>query len=109
MRKTDKKVDNALRRVLTNVCDIAQGESEGFTWLTHFANYDDFPRSLFVVCVYHTEADLANANLDRMRALIQSNLASIGINIKDMRKHVGFDTEEQCAAENNGRWNERFR
>lgn len=109
MRKSDKKVDNALRVALTDVCDIAQAESEGFTWVTHFANYDDFPGSLLVVCVYHTDVDLDNADLDWMRALIKSKLASIDINIKDMRKHVAFDTEEQCKAENNGRWNERFR
>ncbi len=109
MRKTDKKIDKSIRMALTEACDIAQTESEGFTWLTHFVNYDFFPGSLSVVCVYDTDVNLANANLDRMRSLIKDKLNSISINIKDIRQQVSFDTEEKCKAENDGKWNERFR
>lgn len=108
MRKTDKKIDNAVRAALTEACDIAQVESEGFLWLTHFANYDYFPCSLLVVCVYDTDANRAKANIDRMHSLIKEKLAAISINLKDIRQHVNFDSEEKCAAENDGKWQERY-
>lgn len=109
MRKTDKKIDNAIRVVLTQVCDVAQIESDGFMWLTHFANYDCFPDSLSVVCIYDTNKNLAEASVGSMRDLIKDKLASIDIDLKDIRQHVSFDTEEQCKIENDGKWHERFR
>lgn len=109
MRKTDKKRDNAIRIALTEVCDVAQEESEGFMWLTHLVNYDAFPGSLSVICVYDTDANLAKADLDDMCSLIKKKLASIDINLRDIRRHVRFDTEEKCRHENNGKWQERLK
>ena len=51
MRKTDKKMDNQLRHVLTEVCEVALKDINGFQWLTHVVNYSNFPKSLQVVCV----------------------------------------------------------
>lgn len=109
MRKSDKKIDNAIRVVLTDVCDIALEKYDGFVWLTHFVNYNHFPDSLSVVCVYETNEQLANTNKDELRFIIKDKLASIDIKLKDIRQHVSFDTEENCDKENNGSWNERFR
>ena len=109
MKKSDKKIDNALISTLTEVCDIAQERYKGFEWLTHFANYDRFPGSLEVVCIYDTNAHLARTDREGMCSLIKEKLLSIGIKIKDIRKHVSFDTEENCRIEHNGKWNERFR
>ncbi|USH05373.1 hypothetical protein K6Q96_19400 [Grimontia kaedaensis] len=108
MRKTDKKIDNSLRKALTQVCDIAQSESDGFEWLTHFVNYDRFPNSLNVVCVFDTQANLALANQESFHRHIKDALDSIDIKVKDMSKHVQFDTEENCEKENKGKWNVRF-
>ncbi len=109
MRKSDKKIDNAIRTVLTEACEIAQQQSPGFQWLTHFVNYDQFPGSLSVVCVYDTNDNLDMADLDGMRALINDSLASINIKLKDIRRQVRFDTKENCALENNGKRGERLR
>lgn len=109
MRKSDKKIDNALREVLTEVCDIALENYDGFKWLTHFANYNNFPGSLSVVCIYDTNEQLEKTDVNGLRILINEKLLSIDINIKDIRRHVNFDTEENCNNENNGKWNERFR
>ena len=109
MRKTDKKTDKALREVLTKVCDIAQENYPGFQWITHFANYNNFPDSLSVVCIYDTNEQLKNTDVHGLSILINEKLLSIDINIRDIRKHVKFDTEENCNNENNGKWNERFR
>jgi hypothetical protein len=109
MRKTDKKIDNALIKVLTEVCDIAQKNYDGFKWITHFANYNNFPDSLSVVCIYDTNEQLKKADVNGICRLINEKLLSIEINIKDIHRHINFDTEENCTNENDGKWNERFR
>ena len=108
MRKTDKKIENALREALTEACDMALEKHEGFMWLTHFANYQNFPDSLSIVCVFDTNEQLSKANDEGLRVIIKDKLASIDINIKDIRQNVSFDTEENCKKENNGKWHERF-
>lgn len=109
MRKTDKKTDKMLREALMDVCDAAQTGFDGFEWLTHFADYNRFPGSLTVVCVYATNAQLAGTDRAGICLLIKDGLESIGINIKDIHRHVVFDTEENCTNENDGKWRERFR
>ena len=108
MRKTDKKTENSLRQALTEACEIALEKYEGFQWLTHFANYSDFPASLSIVCVYDTNAHLAKTDEEGMRALIKEKLASIDIKMNDSRQQVRFDTEEDCNNDNDGKWNKRF-
>lgn len=108
MRKTDKKMDNALRVILTEACELARGEYEGFEWLTHFANYKQFPESLLIVCIYDTNANLAKTDPEGVCAIIKQKLKSIDVNIKDIRKHIRFDTEEDCENENHGKWHERW-
>lgn len=109
MRKTDRKIENVLIKALTRACEIAQDRFEGFRWLTHFANYQRFPASLAVVCIYDTNARLAKTDREEMRALVKVELASVGIHLGDVRRQVRFDTEENCNEENNGKWSERFR
>lgn len=81
---------------------------EGFMWLTHFVNYHNFPSSLSIVCIFDTNEQLSKANDAELRAIIKEKLMSIDIKIKDIRQHVRFDSEENCAKENNGKWHERF-
>lgn len=108
MRKTDKKIDNAIRRVLTEACDIALEQFAGFQWLTHFVNYNQFPESLSIVCIFDTNANLAKANKDALCELIKQKLLSMDINLKTIYQHVRFDTEENCLNEHDGKWKERF-
>ncbi|SRR6056297_714067 len=108
MRKTDKKTDNAIRRVLTEACEIARVNYPGFEWLTHFADYGNVQDSISVVCIYDTNAHLANTDRDAVRALIKDKLASIDIKIRHARRQVSFDTEENCQINNGGRWQERL-
>lgn len=109
MRKTDKKRDNMLREALTEVCGIAREKFDGFDWLTHFVNYNRFPDSLIVVCVYDTSEPLSESDKDRLRFLIKEKLKSIGINLKNIRQHVRFDAQENYDVENKGKGHERFR
>ncbi|MEH6585796.1 MAG: hypothetical protein V7720_04515 [Halioglobus sp.] len=112
MKKSHKKMDNAVRIALTDVCEEALVEVTGFQWLTHFADYSSFPSSLSVVCVFDTDNDLACAlnclNDDYLRDLIKEKLSAANIEIRDIRQHVSFDTEEACKRQNGGKWHERF-
>lgn len=111
-RKTDKKIDNNIRKTLTNACEIALEQVDGFKWLTHFVNYDNFPESLAVLCVFDTKADLAKARVtkhdDFLISLIVESLLSEGIKLKDARRAVTFDTEEACAHEHGENWAKRL-
>ncbi|WP_434930321.1 Fis family transcriptional regulator [Shewanella sp. HL-SH4] len=96
MRKTDKKIDNQIRQVLTQVCEIALNEYSGFEWLTHIVNYSDFPKSLQVICVFDTPYNLnrfmASPENDALSKLIQKKLLSIKVTI-DIRQ-VSYDSED---------------
>lgn len=109
MRKTDKKKDKILREALTEVCDIAQARFDGFKWLTHVANYNCFPDSLAVVCVFDTNAQLAETDKAGVCSLVKEKLKSIDMDIKDIHRHIVFDSEENCTNENDGKWQERLR
>lgn len=113
MRKTDKKIDNKLREALTEVCEIALENVVGFEWLTHLVNYNNFPGSLSVICIFDTNAELSEARSNQedncLYKLIKEKLAATGIEIRDIQQHVNFDTEENCKKENGGKWHERFR
>ena len=112
MKKSDKKTDNAIREALTEVCEVALEKVDGFQWLTHFANYSDFPNSLSVVCVFDSCSDLSNAlndgKGDYLCRLLDQYLRAMGIQLKDMKKHVSFDSEEACRNDHDGKWSLRF-
>jgi hypothetical protein len=113
MRKSDKKMDNQLRLVLTDVCEAALKEIDGFQWLTHLVNYSRFPQSLKVVCVFDTNENLntfmSNSGENALASLIQIKLSEVDVNIKAMTAHIAYDTEENCELEHQGKWAERLR
>ncbi|WP_219703394.1 Fis family transcriptional regulator [Marinomonas lutimaris] len=112
MKKSDKKIDNALREALTNVCETALDSVEGFVWLTHLVNYNAFPNSLKIVCVFETDEALSKA-IDAKQdeyfyQLISSELNAVSIRLNKLRQQVSFDSEEACERSHNGKWNERL-
>lgn len=113
MKKTDKKIDNALRQALTEVCDAATENVTGFQWLTHVVNYNNYPRSLSVICVFDTNAEvvqLSSSEQDQyLFTLIKQKLVAAGIKIENVRQHVRFDSEEACEREHAGNWSKRCR
>ena len=108
MRKTDKKIDKAIVAVLTESCEIAKDEYDGFQWLTHFVNYNNFPSSLRVLCVFDTNEQLERVDMQAIHALIQSGLEAIDINFAKASLQLSFDTEENCMRENKGDWDKRI-
>jgi hypothetical protein len=112
MKKTDKKIDNAIRQTLTEVCDLALEKINGFQWLTHQVNYDNFPKSLTVVCVLDTNEQLLAVKQRGddvyLRKVIKQHLATVNVNITDTHKQVQFDCEEECTRVHNGNWSVRL-
>ncbi|MBB3048228.1 hypothetical protein FHR99_002502 [Litorivivens lipolytica] len=76
--------------------------------MTHTVYYDRFPQSLSVLCVYQSNAELKAADTDALARIIAEELARIDIPLKDIRRQLSFDTEENCEAQHGGRWNQRL-
>lgn len=99
MKKSDKKIDKLLRETLTEVCDSALDQIDGFQWLTHFVNYQAFPASLEVLCVFSTEAQrkaaLATGNDEWLRRLITQRLSRVSIPLTHPKRQVRFASEER--------------
>ncbi|NVK75074.1 MAG: Fis family transcriptional regulator [Oceanospirillaceae bacterium] len=112
MKKSDKKIDNALREALTNVCEAALGSVGGFVWLTHLVNYNAFPHSLRIICVFDTDESLSKAITakqdDDFYTLISGELNKVNIKVNKLRQQVSFDTEEACERAHGGKWNDRL-
>lgn len=113
MRKSDKKIDNQLRLTLTDVCEEALKAYTGFQWLTHSANYTNFPQSLRVVCVFDTQETLkifmASKSQHEFSKNIQKALFECGISLKSMTSHIVYDSEEGCNQTHNGNWAVRLK
>ncbi|MFC3094229.1 Fis family transcriptional regulator [Alteromonas sediminis] len=112
MRKSDKKTDNAIRLSLTQVCELALKDIPGFRWLTHTVNYDHFPQSLCVICVFDTDEHLQEYLRSDNKQTLQSSIAralnDIGVSLKNPKKHILFDTEEDCNRQHQGNWRKRL-
>lgn len=104
MRKSDKKIENKLRISLTKVCETALNQVEGFQWLTHLVDYNNFPQSLSIICVFDLNESLAQAKsnnkTDYLKNLIEHELVSAGFKIRNTHSLVKFDTEENTKFKN---------
>ncbi|MFT5520237.1 MAG: hypothetical protein ACI9IA_000827 [Enterobacterales bacterium] len=112
MRKTDKKIDNQISSTLTDVCELALKEIDGFQWITHLVNYSNFPKSLKVVCIFDTNEKLSdfmlkNGNTE-LNSLIQLKLSQVVVKLGNVTNRISYDTEENCKNEHDGKWSNRF-
>lgn len=106
--KTEKKIDNNVRLALTSACEQFLEDVPGFQWLTHQANYTNFPASLLITCVFDTDESQQCADASVIHKLIRSKLLKIGVKLKAPKQQVIFDSEGACAQENDGNWVERL-
>jgi len=98
MRKSDKKLENKLRVTLTEVCDSALKEDTGFQWITHSVDYNNFYKSLKIICVFDTKENLSQfmttgSNID-LNDLIQTKLLEASILLKGTTANIAYDTKE---------------
>jgi len=98
MKKTDKKIDRQICQALTIACEAIKTEVNGFQWLTHFVDFNQFPNSLSIVCIFNTNAEIDQTH-QQMKdqtiiSLIKNELAKKNIKLKDISHHISFETEE---------------
>lgn len=105
-------MERELARALTTACELAKSEITGFEWLTHRVDYQRFPDSLIVTWVFDSESDLSEAiagqGKARMQALTLAAFQEIGISVKDIARHVEFDSQQRCDAQHGGDWAARI-
>lgn len=118
MRKTDKKIDNQIRQILTELCEDYFESVSGFKWLTHLVDYSNFPSSLKVICIFEQQTDIdqflslpttANINQIQLLSVLNKKLTDVAIKIKKLDKLMQFDNEMSCLTEHNGNWANRLK
>ncbi|MCL9776085.1 Fis family transcriptional regulator [Vibrio methylphosphonaticus] len=96
MRKSDKKIENQIRDVLTDVCEDTLKGYEGFLWVTHTVKFCSFPQSLKIVCVFETNQDRANFLMGEgqlhVSSTIQKAFGKVGVQLKNADKQISYDT-----------------
>ncbi|WP_391087585.1 Fis family transcriptional regulator [Vibrio sp. NH-UV-68] len=97
MRKSDKKTENQIREVLTEVCEDTLKGYDGFLWVTHTVKYSSFPQSLKIVCVFDTNQDRANFLVgegpQHVSTTIQMAFNKVGVQFKNVDKQISYDTQ----------------
>jgi small-conductance mechanosensitive channel len=113
MKKTDKTLENTIITLLTKVCEQSLKNLDGFQWLTHSVNYNDFPRSLTIICIFDTQGQVLkivkSPNYDYLTSMIVEQLKSAGIELPNPQKQIKFDSEEACTIEHAGNWKRRLK
>ncbi|WOT06611.1 Fis family transcriptional regulator [Shewanella youngdeokensis] len=96
MRKSDKKINNAIRISLTEVCEHFKGNVLGFMWLTHKVDFAKVNLSLQVTFMFATNESLWAAkrekHTDKMTALTVKLLAEHDIHMVNAVKQCRFET-----------------
>ncbi|WP_101758278.1 Fis family transcriptional regulator [Oceanicoccus sp. KOV_DT_Chl] len=106
--KTQKKIDHNIQLALTRACEEFLQSVTGFQWLTHRADYSNFPSSLRVICIFDNNLNQQHAcqseTYRQMHKQIQSELLNIGIKLPQTAGQIIFDSEESCNGTHQGNW-----
>mgnify|MGYP000344949511 CR=1 FL=1 len=98
MRKSDKKTDNQIRLFLTDICEDFMKDFDGFLWLTHEADYDNFPQSLRISFVFNSQAHLdgflASDGYPQLTAKLEKQLSQMKIRFKRLEDQMAFTVEQ---------------
>lgn len=111
MNKTAKKLEKNVVKALTQACESCKEFVTGFDWLTHTADYSDFPASLHITCVFDSEDAKVAATVSQhasMMSEIENHLANYGVTLNKIERHVSFDSEQACKREHGGNWQLRL-
>ncbi len=105
------RIERRLITTLTEACETAKGEIEGFIWLTHTADLNALSETLKVVWVFETLADQKLAQAKAKARIVELttialNEAEIDLNLSD--RNVCFDSEEECQRTQGGNWKNRL-
>jgi len=112
LSKANQKIDNNVCKALTIACESSLHQVAGFVWLTHRANYTNFPSSLVITCVFNTNDEIAAMKTEQqdelLRLSIQKQLVKVGVVVKNIKQSVHFDSEEACQQQHGGEWSDRL-
>ncbi|TRX54470.1 hypothetical protein [Thalassomonas sp. M1454] len=112
MKKNDKNFEKALIKKLTIICEEFKLTSDGFSWLTHSVNFKDIANSLTIYCIYDTEKQRKQAEINgeqkALTAAITAVINELSVVIKPSRKVVRFDSEQACEISHKGNWQARL-
>ena len=112
MNRNQKKIESAIVKALNDVCETLKDKYSGFSWLTHFVDYSNFPQSLKIVFVFDTKSSLEKAKNEALFktifALTESHLKRESVTIKRIDKTVFFDTEEMGADFDDSNWCRKY-
>lgn len=112
MKKQNKKTNISIVRALNEVCESLKIETLGFSWLTHFADYANFPHSLKLVFVFDTNTQLESATGEATKSAISkltdAALQREGISITRIDDFMFFDSEENGADVRSLRWCKKY-
>ncbi len=105
------RIERRLITTLTEACETAKSEINGFTWLTHTADLNALAETLKIIWVFETLADRKLAEVDakaRIFALTAIALDEAGIELKLTDRNVRFDSEQECENAQGGDWQKRL-
>ncbi|MHA3735488.1 hypothetical protein ACXR0M_07395 [Pseudomonas sp. Eth.TT006] len=105
------RIERRLIATLTDACEIAKTEIQGFTWLTHIADLNALAQTLTVTWVFETEADKKLAQTQakaRIFELTATALSEADIQLSPSDACVHFDSEQECQRTHGGNWRERL-
>ena len=74
MTKTEKRLDNTLRKVLTTACENIKDAHRDFSHLTHTINLKKPGNTLQVICFFIDDFALAQANCQQQLPSIEREL-----------------------------------
>jgi hypothetical protein len=113
VRKSDKKLDNELRKSFTHLCENKLKAISGFEWCTHSANYTDVKRTLKVTCVFTDNISMSQFLASSHKSQIESDilriLSNLNIKVTKLEKVIRYDSEENCTLEHKGNWARRLK
>ena len=111
-KRNQAQLERRLIKALTDACETAKSQIEGFVWLTHAVNYEAFPASLKVVWVFDTQNikdfALADREASFMVELTAKALAKADVKVRNAATHVYYDSEEECQRTDSGNWPQRI-
>lgn len=97
MRKSDKKIENLIRDVLTDVCEETLKSYDGFLWVTHTVKHASFPQSLKIICVFETNQDRAHFLMgegqQHVSTAVQVAFSKVGVQLKNLSKQISYKTK----------------
>ena len=92
MRKTDKKIEQQLCRLLTQVCEEAKDTLKGFEFISHQVNYQRFPNSLIIECYFINQESIDTLNNNGGMTILENNilqtLAASGFPLPGANKQI---------------------